>query len=177
MLTSFLGTIHKPLSAFECKVICRNYSQPDVDVVYTPSIDTYLASLVLRVKAADKKSKFLQDCHLDAIGPLSQMFEHIQGLLTETGPGNSVALTYAQLNELSSMTANSICLIGNASALMSKQRCGTILSKINSSGALTSLASEDFPDARKYLLGEGFESQIKTCSETAKTLLQAAQVG
>ncbi len=71
------------------------------------------------------------------------------------------------------MTANSIRLIGNASALMSKQRRRTILSKINSSGAQTSLASEDFPDAGKYLFGEGFESRIKTRSETAKTLLQA----
>ena len=60
---------------------------------------------------------------------------------------------------------------------LSKQRRGTILSKINSSGALSSLASDDFPDAGKFLFGEGFEARIKTRSETAKTLLQAAQVG
>ncbi len=48
-----------------------------------------------------------------------------------------------------------------------------ILSKIISSGALTSLAS----DAGKYLFGKGFETRIKTRSETAKTLVQAAQVG
>ena len=75
------------------------------------------------------------------------------------------------------MTANSIRLIGNASALMSKQRRGTILFKINSSGALSSMASEDFPDAGKFLFGEGFEARIKTRCETAKTLLRAAQVG
>ena len=75
------------------------------------------------------------------------------------------------------MTASSIRLIGNASALMSKQRRGTILSKINSSGTLSSLASEDFPGAANFLFGEGFEARIKTWSETSKTLLQAAQVG
>ncbi len=81
--------------------------------MYTPSVDTYIASLVSRVKAAHKESKFLEDRLLDEVGTLSQMFEHIQRLLTETGPGSSVALTYAQLNVLSSMTANSIRLIGN----------------------------------------------------------------
>ena len=176
-LTSFLGTIHKPLSTFDRKAICRSYPRPDVDAVYTPAVDTYLTSLVPGVKTVDKENKFLQDRLLDAVVPLSQSFEHIQGLLSETARGNDVTLSYAQLNELSSMTANSIRLIGNASALMSKQRRGTILSKINSSGALSSLASEDFPDAGKFLFGEGFEARIKTRSETAKTLLQAAQVG
>ena len=73
------------------------------------------------------------------------------------------------------MNANSIRLVGNASALMSKQRRGTILSKINSSGALSSLASEDFSEAGKFLFGERFDTRIKTRSETSKTLLQAAQ--
>ena len=75
------------------------------------------------------------------------------------------------------MNANSIRLVGNASALMSKQRLGTIPSKINSSEALSSLASEDFPEAGKLLFEEGFETRIKTHSETVKTMLQAAQVG
>ena len=176
-LTSFLGTIHKPLSTFDRKAICHTYPRLDVDAVYMPAVDTYLTSLVPGVKMVDKDNKFLQDRLLDAVGLLSKSFEHIQGLLSETGPGNDITLSYTQLNELSSMTANSICLIGNASVLMSKQRHGTILSKSNSSGALSSLALEDFPDAGKFLFGEGFEARIKTRSETAKTLLQAAQVG
>ena len=176
-LTSFLGTIHKPLSTFVRKAICRTYPRPDVDAVYMPAVDTYLTALVPGVKTVDKDNKFLQGRLLDAVGPLSQTFEHIQGLLSETGPGNDVTLSYTQLNELSSMTANSIRLIGNATAQMSKQRRGTILSKINSSGALSSLASKDFPDAGKFFFGEGFEARIKARSETANTLLQAAQVG
>ena len=95
---------------FDCKAICRTYPRPDVDAVYTPAFDTYLTSLVPGVKTVDK-DKFLQDRLLDVVGPLSQSFEHIQGLLSETGPGNDVTLSYAQLNELSSMTASSIHLI------------------------------------------------------------------
>ena len=35
-LTSFLGTLHKPLSAFERKTICRKFPRPDLDAIYTP---------------------------------------------------------------------------------------------------------------------------------------------
>lgn len=70
-LTSFLGTIHKPLSAFDRKSICRTYPRPDVDAVYTPAIDKYLTSLIPGVKTVDKENRFLQDRLLDAVGPLS----------------------------------------------------------------------------------------------------------
>ena len=59
-LTSFLGTIHKPLSTFDRKAICRSYQRPDVDAVYTPAVDTYLTSLVPGVKTVDKENKFLK---------------------------------------------------------------------------------------------------------------------
>ena len=61
--------------------------------------------------------------------------------------------------------------------LQSKERCKAVLNKINSKGTLSSLASEEFPQADKSLFGEGFEARIKTRSETAKTLLSAASVG
>ena len=42
-LASFLGTVHKPLSAFERKTICRKFPRPDVDAIYTPNLDAYLS--------------------------------------------------------------------------------------------------------------------------------------
>ena len=94
-LTSFLGMIHKPLLTFDRKAICRTYLRLDVDALYMPAVDTYLTSLVPGIKTVDKDNKLLQDQLLDAFGPLSQSFEHIQGLLSETGPGNDVTLSYA----------------------------------------------------------------------------------
>ena len=58
-----------------------------------------------------------------------------------------------------------------------KERRSLVLKKINSKGILTSLAAEEFPDARKSLFGDGFEERLKARSETAKTLFQAANVG
>ena len=176
-LASFLGTLHKPLSAFERKTICRKFPRPDVDAIYTPTLDAYLSSLVPGVKAADKENKFLQDRLLDSLGPLSVMFEHIQGFLAEEKPGSNITLSYAQMSELGSTVCNAMRLVGNSSALLSKQRRTAVLNKINTKGTLVSLASEEFPDAGKNLFGEGFESRIKMRSETAKTLLQASSVG
>ena len=68
-------------------------------------------------------------------------------------------------------------LVGNASALLSKERRSLVLKKINSKGTLTSLAAEEFPDAKKNLFGDGFEERLKARSETAKTLFQAANAG
>ena len=65
-LASFLGTLHKPLTAFERTTICRKYPRPDVDAIYTPILDTYLSSLVPGDKAVDKEKKFLQDRLLDS---------------------------------------------------------------------------------------------------------------
>ena len=176
-LASFLGTLHKPFSAFERRTICRKFPRPDVDAIYTPMLDAYLSSLVPGVKTADKENRFLQDRLLDSLGPLSVMYEHIKGFLAEGKPGSNITLSYAQMSELSCMVCNAMRLVGNSSALLSKQRRTTVPNKMNTRGTLASLASEEFANAGKNLFGECFETRIKTRSETAKTLLQAASLG
>ena len=176
-LSAFLGTLHKPLSAFERKAITKNYPRPDVDFVYTPSLDNYLPSFLPGVTTVNKDKKFLQDRVLDTMGPVAMLFEHVYGFLAETKPGENVILSYEQMKDLGAITSNAIRLLGNASALLSKERRKAVLNKINSKGTLSSLASEEFPQAGKSLFGEGFEARIKTRSETAKTLLSAASVG
>ena len=57
-LSAFLGTLLKPLSAFERKAITNMYPRPDVDWVYTPSLDNYLPSLLPGVKTVDKDNIF-----------------------------------------------------------------------------------------------------------------------
>ena len=176
-LSSFLDTTRKPLSSFERKTICRKYPRPDVDSAYTPNLDDYLTSLVPGVKTVDKQNKFLQDRLLDALGPISQLFEHIFGILSQVKPGDTIDLTYEQFSELGSLSSSAIRLLGNTSALLSQERRKAVLQKINSQGTLISLASEEFPQAGRNLFGEGFEERIRTRSETAKTLRQAASVG
>ena len=159
-LASFLGTLHKPLSAFERKTICRKFPRPDVDAIYTPNLDAYLPSLVPGVKTADEENKFLQDRLLDSLGSLSVMFEHVQRFLAEEKPGSNFTLSYAQMSELGSMVCNAMRLVDNLSALLPKQCRITVLNKINTKGTPVSLASEEFPDPGKNLFREGFEARL-----------------
>ena len=90
-LSALLGTLLKPLSAFERKAITKK-SRPDVDWVYTPSLDNYLPSLLPGVKTVDKDNIFFQVRVLDSMGPVTTLFEHVYGFLAETKPGENVFL-------------------------------------------------------------------------------------
>ena len=122
------------------------------------------------IKTVDKDLRFLQDRVLVTLGPISMLFEHIYGFLAETKPGENVTLSYKQMKDLGAISSNAIRLLGNAFALLSKEG-KAVLNKINSKGTLSSLASEEFPQTGKNLFGDGFQTRVKTRSETAKTLL------
>ena len=57
-LSAILGTLHKPLSAFERKAITRKYPRPDVDCIYTLTLDNYLPSLLPGVKMSTRTITF-----------------------------------------------------------------------------------------------------------------------
>ena len=65
-LPLFKGNLHKPLSAFERKTICQKFRSPDVDALYTHTLDAYLSRLVPGVKTVDKdfarQRAFLYNC-------------------------------------------------------------------------------------------------------------------
>lgn len=82
---------------------------------------------------------------LDSMGPIAMLFEHINGFLAEAKPGENVILSYKQMKDLGAITSHAIRLLGNASALLSKERRKAVLKKISSKGTLSSLASEEFP--------------------------------
>ena len=47
------------------------YPRPNVDSIYTPSLDEYLKPFVQGVSAPDKPLRELQDNILDIVGPLA----------------------------------------------------------------------------------------------------------
>ena len=79
------------------KTICRKFPCPDMDPVYTQNLVDYLTSLVPGVKAVDKQNRFFNDTLLDALGPISQLFEHIFGILLQCKPGDTIDLTHEQV--------------------------------------------------------------------------------
>lgn len=58
-------------------------------------------------------------------------------------------LSYEQIKDLGANTSHAIRFLGNASALLSKERHKPVVNKINSEVTLLFLASEEFPQAGK----------------------------
>ena len=111
------------------------------------------------MKQADKDSRFLQDRVLDIVGPMSFAYEHLNLNLHQCEEETGIKLTQEQVKRLFNAIYNSMALVGDVSALLSKERHSLVLKKINSKGTLASLAAEEFPDAKKNLFGDGFEER------------------
>ncbi|PFX27543.1 hypothetical protein AWC38_SpisGene7776 [Stylophora pistillata] len=176
-LSSFLGTLHKPLSAFERKAITRKYPRPDVDSIYTPALDNYLPSLVPGIKTADKDLTFWQDHVLDTLGPISMLFEHNYSFLAEAKPSENVTLSFEQLKDFGAVSSNAIRLLGNASALLSKERCKTVLNKINPMALCPLLPLRSSPRLAKIYLGMVLRQGVKPDQKQQKLCFKLLQRG
>ena len=73
MLSAFLGTLNRPLSAFERKAIIKNYPRPDVDCVYTPSLHIYMPSFLSGVKTVGEDNTFIAGSFVRHHGPGSHV--------------------------------------------------------------------------------------------------------
>ena len=167
-LSSFLELVaRKPLTNFERKAMCREYPRPNVDAVYTPELDDYIAALVQGAKAIDKDSRFLQDKVLDITGPLCMLFEHLTTMSDSSS--RDITLSQDQVQSLLQAVSYSIRLVANASSLISATRRSAVLNKINNRGSLASLGKEDYPNAGRKLFGTGFEARLKARAETGST--------
>ena len=76
-LSTFLNTASKRLNRFERRSLLKTFPHPDVNCIYTPSLDQYLKPFVQGVAAPDKPLKELQDKVLDILGPLSTIYENL----------------------------------------------------------------------------------------------------
>ena len=162
------------MNKFERRALVRSYPRPDVDAVYTPSMDDYLKPLIPGIMAPDKPLKDLQDNILDTFGPLCTMFENLLEMLDSLGNEGVVQLDKSSINCFLSCVKHALLLAGDASASINVNRRELVLKKINP--LLASMAQEHFPDAKRQLFAPGFEQRLKSRSETADTIEKAAKV-
>jgi hypothetical protein len=76
-LDALLNVILKPLQRFERRTIIKEFPRPASEAAFTPSLDTYLTSMISGVKNPDNSLKDTQDKILDILGPLCKMYENI----------------------------------------------------------------------------------------------------
>lgn len=173
-LDALLNIILKPLPRFDRRAIIRELPRPVSDAAWTPSLDSYLPSMISGVKTSDTALRETQDKVLDILGPLCTLYENIN-LMHESCTEDNITLDKASVSAMFNCVKKAILLVGDTSAQLSAKRREQVLTKLNP--YLTSLGKEDFPEAGKELFGEGFESRLKLRTETANTVAQAKKAG
>lgn len=103
------------------------------------------------------------------------LFEHLTAMSESSS--KDITLSQDQVESLLQAVSYSICLVGNASSLISATRLSAVLNKINNCGSLASQGKEDYPNAGWKLFGTGFEARLKARAETAQTLMDASSAG
>ena len=175
-LSAFLETAtSKPLSKFDRRSLVKTSPRPDVNAVYTPSMDEYLKPFVQGITLPDKPLKEMQDHILDVFGPLSTVYENLLAMLESSNSDGVVELDKDSVLNFLTCIKHAMLLAGDATARLSVNRRELVLKKINP--LMVSLAQEHFSDTERQLFGPSFEQRLKTRSETAETIGKATRIG
>ncbi len=153
----------------------KAYPRPNVDVVYTPSLDEYLKPFIQGVAGPNKPLKELQDKVLDIFGPLCTVYENLISMMNTTGSDSAIELEKDSISAFSMFKRHAMLMAGDVSTHIANNRREEVLKKVNP--LLNSLANEEFVDTKRQLFGPGFEQHLKARSETAETLGKASRIG
>ena len=175
-LSAFLETAtSKPLSKFDRRSLVKTSPRPDVNAVYTPSMDEYLKPFVQGITLPDKPLKEMQDHILDVFGPLSTVYENLLAMLESSNSDGVVELDKDSVLNFLTCIKHAMLLAGDATARLSVNRRELVLKKINP--LMVSLAQEHVSDTERQLFGPSFQQRLKTRSETAETIGKASRIG
>lgn len=146
-LKELINASTQPLKRFERRAIEKEFPRPNVDAAYTPNLDSYLVPLIAGIKGPDQSLRDIQDKICDIFGPLGVMHENLLPLVSATEDGEEVTLDRQAVAAFMNCLKKSVMLLGDASAIITTQHRGQVLTKLNPS--LASLGKEQFPDARR----------------------------
>ena len=85
---------------------------------------------------------------------LTRAHEHVHGFISETKPGENMILSYEQMKDLGAIIINAIRLLGNASALLSKERRKAVPTKSIQRELYHLLPPKGFLKLAKFCLGK-----------------------
>jgi hypothetical protein len=164
-LSAFLETAtSKPLSKFDRRSLVKS-PRPDVNAVYTPSMDEYLKPFVQGITLPDKPLKEMQDHILHVFRPLSTVYVNLLAMLESSNSNRVVELDKDSVLNFLTCIQHAMLLARDATTRLSVNRRELVLKKINT--LMVSLAQEHF------LTPNG----LKTCLETAETIGKASRIG
>jgi len=159
----FLKTAFSAMDNKDRRQLRHQFIVPDTPFTASPSLDKMIAGECSKTtKANDSLFSDIQAHFLDAVGPLTEIIESING-------GTELAI-----EDVESAVKGAITLLGNASYRCTSIRRQAILQDYNKD--LASYASESdalFSSATKTLLGPDFTEKAATYLRQRKTLRDA----
>ena len=155
----------KVLAPDDRKRLRNDFPCPELQETRCPRLDSIfkVASIPKETKIIDAELARIQALIHDHVAPLIRLLHACED--------ESSSLS---MDDAKSAVADAICLLGNASAGMSKLRRKRILKSVNPD--IADLAEEDiFQSAAPNLFGSGFEAKMKERAESVKLLSSASR--
>ena len=159
------------LSKEEREALFKEHPRPDVDTCVPPKVDKYLFDFLGKrfPKQQDADLTKIQSAVLATVRPVISAW---QGLI-EGGIDEDPEMSVPAV-EVLSLCQRTICLVGNASELISQERRSKVLEAVDTSWSR--YGTEQYPDAGKMLFGESFKTTLTERVEKDTALAKAVAI-
>ena len=159
------------LSKEERDALFKEHPRPDLDSCTPPKVDKFMSEFLGRRLPKDHEMELtkIQSAILASIRPLTSAWQHLMEGGLEEDPDMVVPGS-----EVLALVQRTLCMIGNASELVSQTRRSKILETVEPSWS--KFGSDDFPSAKDTLFGEEFQSSLTTRVEKDTALSKAVAI-
>ena len=159
------------LSKEEREAIFKEHPKPDLHSCSPPKVDKYISEFLGKrlPKEHDSELAKIQSAILAGVHPLTSAWQ----LLLDNGLGKDPEMV-VPASEVLTLIQCSLCMIGNASELVSQTRRSKILDTIDHSWS--KFGEGDFPSAKDTLFGEEFQASLTTKVEKDNALSKAVSI-
>lgn len=159
------------LSKEECEAIFKEHPKPDLHSCSPPKVDKYISDFLGKrlPKEHDSELAKIQSAILAGVRPLTSAWQLLHDNGLEKDPEMVVPAS-----EVLTLIQCSLCMIGNASELVSQTRRSKILNTIDHSWS--KFGEGDFPSAKDTLFGEEFQASLTTKVEKDNALSKAVSI-
>ena len=168
----YLGKhLKRCLSKEEREALFKEHPRPDVDACVPPKVDKYLFDFLGKrfPKQQDTDLTKIQSAVLASVRPVISAW---QGLI-EGGIDEDPEMSVPAV-EVLSLCQRTICLVGNASELISQERRSKVLEAIDTTWS--KYGAKQYPEAGKMLFGEGFKATLTEKVEKDTALAKAVAI-
>ena len=159
------------LSKEERDAMFKEHPKPHLQSCNPPKVDKYISELLGKRLPKEQESELskVQSAILAGVRPLTSAWQ----LLLYNGLENDLEMV-APATEVLTLIQCSLCMIGNASELVSQTRRSKILTAIDPSWS--KFGKGDFQLAKDTLFGEKFQASLTTRVEKDNALSKAVSI-